>query len=193
MTAWKKIAEGSSPGGVVFEDDVILDVQRFTPILHEALQEFTAQGKENGIICLGDGCGLYVPWTRLQKEQRLYAAQHMRAADSYYLTNQSAQSMLAWIDRYGFSLPADHLLNKLAWEQKIPIFWLEPTIVSQGSHTGRFPSLIQTDDNGKLPKKLEWFLKKFRRKYLFPLLGKDLRIMSAELKRDLQISTSSED
>jgi glycosyl transferase family 25 len=193
MTAWERIAHGSTSGGVVFEDDVLLDRKRFVPTLAEALKEFTATGKETGIICLGNGCGLYVPWTRRRRKQHLYEAQHVRAADSYYLTRKTAQSMLAWIDRFGFSLPADHLLNKLAWELNIPIFWLEPSVVTQGSHTGRFASLIQTEENGYLPKNLEWFLKKIRRKYLFPLLGIDLRVMSETLKGDLKISSAPQD
>jgi glycosyl transferase family 25 len=192
MEAWRKIADDSSAGGIVFEDDVLLDRKRFAPVLAEALKEFEASGKDIGIICLGNGCGLYVPWTRRRRKQCLYEAQHVRAADSYYLTGKTAQSMLAWIDRFGFSLPADHLLNKLAWELEIPILWLEPTIATQGSHTGRFASLIQTQEKGYLPKDLEWFLKKIRRKYIFPLLGIDLRLMGSTLKNDLQISPKTQ-
>lgn len=176
IEAWEKIACGPHPGGFVFEDDVLIDLQRFVPVVSEAIAEFQTTFPDHlGCICLGDGCALYVSWTRKKKGTRLYAAEYVRAADSYWLSRETAQRMLDWLGRYGFDRPADHVIDELCARLAIPILWMEPPVVSQGSHTGRFRSSIQLQESGnKTGKKIEWLLKRIRRKYLFPLLGIDL-------------------
>lgn len=176
ITAWEKIATGPHAGGFVFEDDVLIDLQRFAPVVNEAIAEFHANFPNHlGCICLGDGCALYVPWTRKKKGTRLYAAEYVRAADSYWLSRETAQRMVDWIMQHGFDRPADHVIDELCAQIGIPILWMEPPVVSQGSHTGRFQSSIQLQENGyKIGKKIEWLFKRIRRKYLFPILGIDL-------------------
>lgn len=176
FTAWEKIAAAPQPGGFVFEDDVLIDLQRFVPVTAEAIAEFYANHPDHlGCICLGDGCALYVPWTRIKKGKRLYAAEYVRAADSYWLSRETAQRMVDWLRQHGFDRPADHAIDELCTQMEIPILWMEPSVASQGSHTGRFHSSIQLQENGyKLGKKIEWLVKRIRRKYLFPLLGVDL-------------------
>lgn len=176
IRAWEKIAAAPKPGGFVFEDDVLLDLQNFIPVTEQALAEFTRFfPEENGCICFGNGCALHVPWTKFKKNRHLYPAEYVRAADSYWLSRKTATLLLDRLSQNGFSLPADHLLDELCFDLHIPIFWVEPSVVSQGSHTGRFHSSIQLQEQGsKIRKKLEWFLKIARRKYLYPLLGIDL-------------------
>ncbi|OGQ98792.1 MAG: hypothetical protein A2505_06570 [Deltaproteobacteria bacterium RIFOXYD12_FULL_55_16] len=176
IAAWEKIAAGPHAGGFVFEDDVLIDLQRFTPVVNEAIAEFQATFPDRlGCICLGDGCALYVPWTRKKKGTRLYAAEYVRAADSYWLSRETAQLMLDWLRQHGFDRPADHVIDEICAQTGIPILWMEPPVVSQGSHTGRFQSSIQLQESSnKTGKKIEWFFKRIRRKYLFPLLGIDL-------------------
>lgn len=188
IAAWERIAAGEEGGAFVFEDDVLLDLQKFEAVVAAALGKFLAAGGGAGYLSLGDGCALYVPWTRLRRGQYLYPAEQVRATDSYFLSRTAARMLLALIGREGFYLPADHLLNRLCHQLAIPILWLAPTVVSQGSHTGRFASQIQAWDKGELKEKLKWLIKKFRRKYLYPLLGEDPRKISAELRADLKIS-----
>lgn len=187
IAAWERIAAADSPGAFVFEDDVLLDLGRFQAVTAAALAEFAAGGGGAGYLSLGDGCALYVPWTKQRRGQYLYPAEQVRATDSYYLTRAAARLMLATVRREGFFLPADHLINRLCHQLAIPILWLAPTVVSQGSHTGRFASQIQSWDRGELKEKVKWLIKKCRRKYLYPLLGDDQRRISEGLRRDLQI------
>lgn len=187
--AWERIAAADAPGAFVFEDDVLLDLRRFKPVVAAALAEFAAGADEAGYISLGDGCALYVPWTKLRRHHYLYPAEQVRATDSYYLTRVAARRLLEMIGREGFYLPADHLLNRLCHQLEIPILWLSPTVVSQGSHTGRFASQIQAWDRGEAKEKVKWLVKKFRRKYLYPLLGADPRKISPALRADLKIAS----
>lgn len=192
IAAWERIAAGTSEGAFVFEDDVLLDLKRFRQLTAAAIEEFQTGSRTVGYISLGDGCAMYVPWTKTRKGQMLYPAEQVRATDSYWITRETAVERLAWIAEHGFALPADHLINKIDNELAIPILWMAPTVVTQGSHTGRFASQIQAWDRGKLKEKVKWVIKKFRRKYLYPLLGVDLRPLEPSLRADLQLHSPSE-
>lgn len=174
ITAWQRIAEGNDPGGFVFEDDVLINTRQFLPVLEKAFPEYHDTWKGQAYISLGDGCALYVPWTKLKRHQYLYQARYARAADSYWLTRDIAHNMVAWVKKNGFHLPADHLIDHVCNTLAIPILWLEPTIAQQGSHTGLFTSSIQDLERGKWTDRLGWKIKIFRRKYIYPLLGRDL-------------------
>lgn len=191
IAAWEKIAAGTGEGAFVFEDDVLLDRKRFKPLATAAIEEFLADSSGLGYISLGDGCAMYVPWTRIKRGRLLYPAEQVRATDSYWLTRETARAQLAWIREHGFRFPADHLLNKIDNELAIPIRWMAPTVVTQGSHTGRFASQIQAWDRGELKEKVKWVVKKIRRKYLYPLLGVDPRPLGPSLRADLELTPSA--
>lgn len=175
ICAWERIAHGNSEGAFVFEDDVLLNIPNYKTVVQEALAEFYAQWPGCGYISLGNGCAMYVPWTKTRKNKRLYPAKHIRAADSYWINRETAKQKIQWVREHGFSLPADHLIDKITSELGIPILWLEPTIASQGSHTGLFRSSIQHLERGKFIDRIGWMVKIVRRKYLYPLMGVDLR------------------
>ena len=177
IAAWEKIASGTSDGGFVFEDDVLINLKKFKPVIEDALSEFHTDWKGLGCISLGDGMALHVPWTKRKKGRRLYLADHIRNSDSYWINKETARRRVEWVKENGFSLPADHLINTIDAELKITTLWLEPTVVSQGSQTGLFPSGIQAQDQGKLSDRIEWVVKKIRRKYIYPLFGIDLRFL----------------
>ncbi len=183
ISAWERIAAGEAEGALVFEDDILIDLSRFKQVTAAAISEFHRQNEALGYLSLGDGCCMYVPWPQLRPGRFLYPAQVVRAADSYFLTRTAARLMLDLLGRDGFSLPADHLINRFCHELAIPIFWVEPTVVSQGSHTGRFASSLKSSDRGGGKEKLKWIVKKFRRKYLYPIFGVDLRMMTPEQRK----------
>lgn len=173
--AWERIDESGAEGGLVLEDDVLLDAGNFEATLASALDEFRRLHAASGCICLGDGCALHVPWTKTRRGTYLYPADLMRASDSYWIDRPTAVALKRWVDARGLTLPADHLIETILKELGIPLFWMEPTIVHQGSHSGVFRSMIQLNDEGLLKKKHEFWIKKIRRKYIYPLLGIDPR------------------
>ena len=136
---------------------------------------------------------MYVPWTKRRKGRLLYPAEQVRAADSYYISANTAVQLVSAVREEGFFLPADHLLNRLCHLRGIPILWLDPPAVSQGSHTGRFHSMIQPWDKGGSKERLLWQLKRFRRRYLYPLFGVDLRKMEPGLRRALALDDLRQD
>lgn len=175
IAAWARIAAGSETGGLVLEDDALFDQKHFENVIEASLRELDRDWGGRGCICFGNGCAMFVPWTKRKKGRRLYRADVVRATDSYWIDRQTARQRLDWIRENGFSLPADHLINTIDTQLGIPILWAEPTVVTQGSHTGLFASSIQLEDTSGWLKKAEWIIKIARRKYIYPLLGKDLR------------------
>lgn len=175
IRTWELIAQGNAPGGIVFEDDSLIDVDNFQTICRKFLREYYNNCPGYGYVSLGSGSTLYVPWTKKQKNKLLYLAEYARTSDAYWINRETAEKMIQWIEKNGFDRPADHLIDRIATELNIPIFWLEPTLVDQGSHTGLFRSSIQSMGRGKVIDRLEWLIKLVRRKYLYPLLGIDLR------------------
>ena len=175
IAAWERIAAGQAAGGLVLEDDVLIDVQHFETVVHDCLAELQRDWLGRGCICFGDGGALYVPWTKIKKGRRLYRAEFARMGDSYWIDRQTAVMRLDWLRQNGFTKPADHLIDTIDRALGLPILWSVPTVVSQGSHTGLFRSSIQRKEKTGWWKRLEWILKVTRRKYLYPLLGKDLR------------------
>jgi len=187
FTAWEKIAASPAEGGFIFEDDALIDTARFKHIALQALSEFTADWHNLGHISFGEGCVMSVPWTQIKKGTMLYRAELVRAADSYWITKKTAQLRLQWLQQNGFCWPADHMINKIDNELDIPILWLEPTVVKQGSYCGLFGSIIQNTGRGNVLNKLTLTIKRIRRHYLYPLIGIDQRVLDNKLRSILQI------
>ncbi|MBF0572575.1 MAG: glycosyltransferase family 25 protein [Desulfamplus sp.] len=179
ISTWEKIAADSQDGAFIFEDDVVIDLLNFKKVVKSALEEFSQEcfnGYNDALISLGDAGAMHVPWTKMDKGKKLYAAELIRCSDSYFITKGAAQKMVNWIERNGFALPSDGLIDKICNDIGILILWLEPTVVSQGTHTGVFASAIEIGERkGGIFNKVEWYSRVLRRKYLYPIFGIDLR------------------
>ena len=56
-----------------------------------------------------------------------------RCSDSYIVNKKCAL-------KYKINVPSDFWINKAALDNKLKVYWSEPTIVSQGSESGLFKS-----------------------------------------------------
>lgn len=179
ISTWEKIAIASQEGAFIFEDDVVIDLLNFKTVVKSALEESKREwlnGYNDALISLGDAGAMHVPWTRMDKGKKLYSSELTRCSDSYFITKGAAQKMIKWIEKNGFTLPSDGLIDKICSEIGILILWLEPTVVSQGTHTGIFASAIDIGERkGGIFNKVEWYARVLRRKYLYPIFGIDLR------------------
>lgn len=126
---------------LVLEDDVILAPQ-FLQTLHELIHEELALDDPH-VTFLGCGGHYYIPSDELRVGQLLYPRNQGKFADSYIVSQQTAQRRLNWIDAHGINRPIDHLFEQIDRELKTPMFWLEPPIVEQGSHNGVFASTLE--------------------------------------------------
>lgn len=143
VESWKQIIESKTSYSIVFEDDAILNSEfnsKFNNYMLLAPANFD-------IIFLGDGCQLHgsldIVFTKT------FAT---RCTDSMVISKKCAQKLymffnLRYIKYKNESTPVewaiDHWLNYAIKLLSLNIYWVEPTIVTQGSQNGKFSSSLR--------------------------------------------------
>ena len=125
---------------LILEDDVILSAS-FLPALKGLMQEELALGDPH-VTFLGCGGHYYIPHEQIRTGQWLYPRNQGKFADSYILSMATAKRRLDWIEANGITLPIDHTFEQIDRALATPMFWLEPPVVEQGSHNGKFSSTL---------------------------------------------------
>jgi len=125
---------------LILEDDVILS-KAFLPALRGLMREEISLGDPH-VTFLGCGGHYYVPNKQIRVGQWLYPRNQGKFADSYILSLATAKRRLDWIDANGITLPIDHTFEHIDRTLTTPMFWLEPPVVEQGSHNGKFSSTL---------------------------------------------------
>ena len=125
---------------LVLEDDVIL-ARNFGAVFERALSEELAI-REQHVTFLGCGGHYYVPAAELEPGRLLYRRNQGKFADSYIVGRDAVKQRLQWIAERGIDRPIDHLFEAIDRETGTAMYWLEPPVVEQGSHNGRFTSAL---------------------------------------------------
>jgi glycosyl transferase family 25 len=138
---------------LILEDDVILDIN-FNEKLNKYFDQFPLNSENKpdwDIIFLGDGCGLHIPKEEIKENQYIYKARtpsHAKCTDSYIITKSCCLKLLQYFNflikdcKKQINLPIDIWLNICYGALNLKYFWVEPTIVSQGSQNGLFNSSL---------------------------------------------------
>jgi glycosyl transferase family 25 len=136
---------------LIFEDDVILSdgfIEKLTEYMRQLPTTYD-------MLFIGNGCQLHIPSNRIVPGQYIYekyiygkyvdttddgTCVATRCTDSYIIHNRCAQKICNYIANLNntITLPIDWWLNKAAQDNKLTVYWSEPTIVTQGSHIGLF-------------------------------------------------------
>ncbi|MDB5942790.1 MAG: hypothetical protein JWQ13_2356 [Ramlibacter sp.] len=125
---------------LVLEDDVILAAD-FRAVFGRAMKEELALAAPH-VTFLGCGGHYYVPRKDLQAGRLLYRRDQGKFADSYIVDRAAVKRRLQWLEQHGIERPIDHQFEAIDRELGTAMYWLEPPIVEQGSHNGRFPSAL---------------------------------------------------
>ena len=159
IEALKKIEKQEGEVFLILEDDVL-----FSKNAHEVLQNLKKELnsiENNFVISLGNAANMYTPKKELKENVLLYQNIENRAADSMLISKKAVRKRLQWLKENHTTLPADHMYNLIDNEVGNHIYWLEPTIVTQGSQAGLFISSIQK----KKPfHRFRWLWRDFRKK-----------------------------
>ena len=135
------VVERKLTRALVLEDDAIL-APEFSAIFNRMMSE-ECLIKEPHVTFLGCGGHYYVGSEELKEGQLLYPRNQGKFTDSYIVMFEAAKRRLEWMNANGIPRPIDHLLEQIDREFSTPMYWLEPPIVEQGSHNGRFDSAIE--------------------------------------------------
>ena len=145
--AYKQICE-KYDNGLIFEDDVILS-DNFTDIFNKYI---THLPDDYDMLFIGDGCNLHIESHKLIPDKYIYEKCLYpttwggdgagRCVDSYLVNKKCAIKLCEYIDNlsYKIELPIDFWLNIAARDNIFKVYWAEPTIVTQGTQNGLFPS-----------------------------------------------------
>jgi hypothetical protein len=106
------------------------------------------------MVFIGDGCQLHIPTSQLVPNQNIYKkcidtndegyGGATRCTDSYVIHNRCAKKICDYMMnlKYKINSPVDWWLNVAARDNNLSVYWAEPTIVTQGTHTGLFPTSL---------------------------------------------------
>lgn len=145
LMALKAIAQGEEEVGLILEDDAIFDDR-----LVSKVTELTTWQKEEWDACfLGTGCGDNFQRSRLFESKPLsfdlFEIPHpaTNCTEAYLIKKETAKKI------YGncrpFHLPMDFELGYQFAALGSKVTWLYPSVVSQGSKTGKYNSSIEEE------------------------------------------------
>ncbi len=155
FTVYKNVMEKYNYA-VIFEDDVIL-CDKFSALLNEYLSQLS---EDYDILFIGDCCNLHIPQEMLVPNTNIYEKSHektdwggdgaSRCTDSYIISNKGATLLYTYLRKlkHKINVPFDWFLNVAIRELDLRVYWAEPTIVTQGSQRGLFPSSYLSLDTG---------------------------------------------
>ena len=149
LYVYKLLAQGTEDA-LVFEDDIIL-CDNFMETLNKYLSQLPT---DYDMLFLGNGCNLHIEKEKILPhkfiyEKGLYPTSWggngaSRCTDSYLISNACAKKMFGYVKKINstIKLPIDWWINEAARNINLKVYWAEPTIVSQGTHTGLFSGSI---------------------------------------------------
>ena len=145
--AYKEIAE-KYDDALILEDDAIL-CDDFLNKLNLYISQIPLN---YDMVFIGNGCNLHIEKHKLITgkyiyEKCLYPTKWggngaTRCADSYIISKKCAIILCKYISQLKTPITsqADFWLNSAARDNNLIVYWAEPTIVTQGSETGKFIS-----------------------------------------------------
>ena len=134
----KCVADGEEEFGLVLEDDVLF-CEGF-----RALFDFNISHTppDWDFIFMGSACNLRIPAHERQEGQVAYIKSHpaSKCTDSFLVKKSAARKILKTF--FPFVFPADFELNFQMFAHDLRVYWWEPPLIRQGSHTGLFKGTI---------------------------------------------------
>ena len=132
---------------LIFEDDVIL-CENFSEIFAKYVADLPV---DYDMLFIGDGCKLHIEPHMLVKDKCIYekctqpthwgGLGGTRCLDSYLMSKKCAVKLCEYIDLNNhIRLSSDLWMNVAMRECNLKVYWAEPTIVTQGSESGKYKS-----------------------------------------------------
>lgn len=166
--AYEYIIKHNLPGALILEDDMIL-YDNFIPIFNQCMEERQKRSMSNILISFEDSSFHFVPRSQRVKGLHLYKGPRDRFTGCYYISNECAKQIMDYVEKNKCDLVSDRLHNFLiAPPNSLQYYWCHPTIATQGTHNGLFPSSISQKSAQKQNyRKNIWKLKLFYKKLIY--------------------------
>ncbi|MBR1521119.1 MAG: glycosyltransferase family 25 protein [Bacteroidaceae bacterium] len=165
--AYEKIIDRNLVGALILEDDAILQ-KNFDEIFSKSMSEYDSMyANENVIISYEDTRLRFIPRSQRRKGRYLYPGDRDRMTGAYYINRHAACAILEDAQEHKCHLPIDLYHRYLLNQGKLLYLWCQPTIATQGSHTGLFVSTLSP--TSVWLKKVVWRSKLAYKKFLYYL------------------------
>lgn len=167
LLAYERIIAENRPGALILEDDVILS-KDFDNVFQQTLAEYREMYTAQPVIISYEDTRLrFVPRSKRQKGRFLYPGDRDRMAAAYFINRNAAQVILHEAKTTKCHLPIDLYHRHLLGLGKLCYLWCQPTIASQGSFTGLFPSTLS--EKTQFMERIIWMCKLAYKKILYNL------------------------
>jgi glycosyl transferase, family 25 len=147
--SYRKIVNNNYKYSLILEDDVILD-DNFGYKLEKGL---THLPNDYDMLFIGNGANLHIEPSIIKPKQLIYKKCReptnwggdggTRCTDSYLISKKCAKKLINYISKLkegSIQMPIDWWLNQVIRDLQLEIYWMEPTIVTQGTETGKYKS-----------------------------------------------------
>jgi glycosyl transferase family 25 len=174
LIAYERMLRDDIEDALVLEDDVFLS-DDFVVALATSLAELCQRPDANpdrAVISL-ENSGLS-PVAGVVPSTTLYRADHGRETGAYWLTRSVAGRFLARAEQDKVHLPTPHFHNTFFASGEVEIWWRHPAIAEQGSHSGKFDSLLHAGHKGPM-RRPRWLARKAFQMYVRPVLRRLVR------------------
>jgi glycosyl transferase family 25 len=167
ILAYEDMLANNTELALVLEDDIFLS-ENFSEALAKTILEIKRRNLQNFIVSLEDSNLRYVKGSERNKNQLLYKNNHGRMTGAYLTDRAAALKMMQEINKNKCAENIDWFHNRCSEKDIINIYWLHPTIATQGSLNGNISSLIGNKPGG-LFRLLSFRLEKNYKKILWRL------------------------
>ncbi len=171
LVAYDRMRRDDRRDALVLEDDIFLD-DNFVARLNTSLAELRAQHDahpDTAFISLeNSGLGRM---EGVRVGTTLYRNDHGRDTGAYWLSRGAAMRFLEKAEAHRVSLATPHFHNTFFATGAVELWWREPAIAEQGSHNGKFDSLLTPRRTG-LMRRPRWLARKAFQLYLRPFIDR---------------------
>ncbi|MCL1972392.1 MAG: glycosyltransferase family 25 protein [Endomicrobia bacterium] len=152
LLVFREMIKNNIPYGLIFENDVFLE-KNFETAVFNALKEVKERNITNFFLSLEDSFLKFVRGSVRKKGRTVYKVEKdeytggfngyiTRACGAFIVDLEAAKSIIKEVDTNKCGMVTDWFYAYLAGEHIIDLYYLHPTIASQGTHNGKMRSLF---------------------------------------------------
>jgi glycosyl transferase, family 25 len=175
IIAYSRIVRDGHQNALILEDDIQLDAN-FVDALATSVAELRARtdARPQASVISLENSGL-TPVSRPEPGVTLYQSDHGRCTGAYWLGRESAELFLRRAETVKVDRYTDHFQNIFYQSGQVQVWWREPPVAEQGSHSGKFDSLLD-GKRGGLVKRTRWATQKAYSRSVRPVLERFLSL-----------------
>ena len=164
ILCYEQVINNNDKYALIMEDDPFF-LGDFIRKIRRVVEQ--AGNLEQGfIISLENTTLRFPPIKKIKKGKYLYEASAGRCAGAYLIDQVAANNMLSELKIQKCNTTIDWWHNEIIKKGVVKMYWAHPPLTEQGSHNGRFNSLLGTRAKGYIPR-IKWLIQKFYKLYIF--------------------------